>query len=108
MGLSSHVNPIPGVKPPLAYLEKYVVKDPTHSHWFWRDSKRNHGHDLKGQPSDVWKDRPNSKTLFESTGRYCVARLFIEHLVGPIPARARVRSLCGLPQCVNPSHWSTR
>ncbi len=105
MGLSSHVNPIPGVKPPIEYLEKWVLKDLEFGHWFWRDTKRNHGHDSKGQPFVVWRVRPTSKTLFESKGQYCVARLLIEATKGPIAPRARLRPTCGLPQCVNPQHW---
>jgi len=104
--LSPHKYQIPNVKPPLEYLEKHIIKDdgPGH-HWFWRDTRRNHEHDLRGQALLKWKVKPTHKTDFVSKGSYCVTRLMIEYLIGPIPKYSQYHCMCRLPQCVNPHHW---
>lgn len=104
MRIGSH-SAIPGVTPDAEYVEKYVVKDLVTGHWFWRDSRRNHGHDSRGQAFLRWSVAPTFKTQFVSTGKYNVARLLIERVRGPIKKRARVTNNCGLPQCINPDHW---
>lgn len=107
MSLSTHKPIIPGVIPPLEYLEKYVVKDDGQgAHWFWSDGRRNHGHNSAGHAILKWVVKPTHKTNFVSRGTYCVARLFIEYIIGPIPRFARIDNTCRLSQCVNPTHWS--
>lgn len=107
MGLGSH-SIIPGVMPPLEYVDKYVVKDQGTEHWFWPETRRNHSHDSRGQAYLSWKVQPSFKTQFVSRGKYNVARLLIERARGPLKKRARVVNICGLPQCINPSHWRVR
>jgi len=102
--LHPHRKPIPGVTPALAYLAKHV--DKAAGHWFWRDGRRNHGHDARGQATLRWTVTPTHKTQFVAEGVYNVARLFLEHVHGPLPAGRPLKNLCGLPQCVNPDHWS--
>ena len=102
--LNPHRSPIRGVAPGLDYLAKYV--DKASGHWFWREGRRNHAHDAQGQAVLRWKVRPTHKTLFASSGSYSVARLFLEHAYGRLPDSEKIKNLCGLPQCVNPDHWS--
>ena len=104
MRLGSH-SAIPNVVPPLEYVARYVVKDPETGHWFWTTTRRNHGHDSKGQAYLSWTVKPTFKTQFVSTGKYNVARLLIEWARGTIKKRARVANTCGLSQCINPDHW---
>lgn len=35
-----------------------------------------------------------------------VARILVETRRGPFPVRTKFLSNCGLPQCVNPDHWT--
>lgn len=105
--LAQHLHAIPGVLPPLSYLEKYIEKADLRGHWFWRDSRRNHAHSDSGHALLKWRVRPTSKTLFESHGTYTVARLLLEHQNGGLDAAARYKNACGLPQCVAPAHWTS-
>lgn len=109
MALRCHPAPIPNVQPALEYLEKHVIKDDESDHWFWRERKGKRTHDLStGQALVVWSAPATYKTDFVSRGRYNVARLFIEHTHGLIEPKAKIVSLCGLPQCINPAHWSAQ
>lgn len=103
--LLKHTSRIPNVYPGLDYLSKYVDRDLASGHWFWREGRRNHLHDSRGQARVLWKVRPTHKTSFVSEGSYSVARLLLEHAHAGLPPDFAARSVCGLPQCVNPSHW---
>lgn len=108
MALIQHPKPISNTKPPLEYLEKYVIKDTKTAHWFWNDNRRNHGHDSKGQPTLEWTVKPTHKTFFESHGKYSVMRLLYEYTFGPIESGTVISNVCGLPQCVNSAHWQVK
>lgn len=109
MALRQHPDPIPNVRPGLEYLEKHIVKDDEYGHWFWCERKGKRTHDLStGQALVAWSVPATHKTDFVSRGRYNVARLLIEHVYGAVEPRAKIESLCGLPQCVNPQHWGRR
>lgn len=101
--LNQHAKTISGVFPPVSYVEKHVIQDHVYGHVFWRETRRNHGHDSDGQAYLEWKVKPTRKTLFDSHGRYTVARLLLEHRGEAY--KAMIRCLCGLPQCINLAHW---
>ena len=104
--LPAHLSPIPGVFPTLEYIQKYIVKDPEHGdHWFWHDSRRNHRHNLTGHALVTWRVKRTARNHTKLRGEYVVARLLLEQRFGPLAPRLRIQNLCGLPQCVNPSHW---
>jgi hypothetical protein len=51
----------------------------------------------------TWKGLTGSDGTPEFRGRAAWLRAY-ELARGPVPARARVRRLCGNPNCVNPDH----
>lgn len=104
-GLSGHPSPVPGVLPSLDYLEWNVICDVEHRHMFWRERRGKRGHNTRGEATLKWSTEATHKNDFVSMGKYTVARLFIEHLIGPIEKHTHFLCLCGLPQCVNPHHW---
>lgn len=104
--LSPHPNPIDGVFPDISYVEKYVDIDSANGeHWFWRDGRSNHRHNRKGHALLSWSSKIRDRVGRPRRGEYCVARLLIAHRIGPIEPYTRFESLCGLCQCVNPTHW---
>lgn len=85
---------------------KYTDQGPyTGNHWFWRDGRRNHGHDSNGQAYVRWKVKPTAKSGYQTHGEFNVARLLVEAREGAIPPRVRYVSTCDLSQCINPAHW---
>jgi hypothetical protein len=86
---------------------KYVDKcdEVAGSHWFWRDGRSNHGHDPKGQAVLCWRTEPCAESRYLEHGVFNIARLLIMWQIGPTPSRSVFESICGLSQCVNPSHW---
>lgn len=92
----------------MEYVLKYVDSGPhPGEHWFWRDGRRNHGHNSRGQAFVRWKVRPSAASRYFTHGEFTVARLLLAAR-RPVPAGARVHNLCGLSQCVNPDHWRVR
>jgi hypothetical protein len=96
--LRSHPKAVDGARPTASYLEAYTVRDAT-SHWFWDDGRALHRHNERGQA--VVSHRGKSGRL----GIFIVARLLLETRYEGLPPRTRVTCGCGLPQCINPSHW---
>ncbi len=104
--LSSHRRTLGDVVPDAEYLAKYVDAGPYDgNHWFWRDGRRNHLHNERGQAAVRWKTRPCAASRYFSHGEFTVARLLIEQRDGAAPKYTRYVNVCGLSQCVNPDHW---
>jgi hypothetical protein len=104
--LGPHKKRLHRVVPDQGYVMKYTDQGPyPGNHWFWRDGRRNHGHDARGQAYVRWRVKPTAESGYFTHGDFNVARLLITALRGPIPPRARVANLCGLSQCINPGHW---
>lgn len=94
--------------PTLDYVMKYTDQGPyLGNHWFWRDGRRNHGHNALGQAYLRWRVRPTAASGYAEHGDFTVARLLIEARA-PIPRGVVHENGCGLPQCVNPDHWRVR
>ena len=97
--LSPHPHVVKGtVPPPMSYLERYIIKDPTHGHWFWHDAPKTHRFNVQGHAL-VSTRRKKGRSVFT------VARLLITYAMGTLPPRTRIEPLCPLPQCINPAHW---
>lgn len=106
LSLPAHLSPIRGIAPDAEYLAKYIVKDTKgFDHWFWHDGRRNHRHNLAGFALVTWKVKPTVRTDYKKRGEYVVARVLLEQRLGALQPRLRIRSRCGLPQCINPDHW---
>ena len=104
--LGPHKKALHRVVPDQVYVMKYTDQGPhPGNHWFWRDGRRNHGHDARGQAYVRWRCKLTADSGYFTHGEFNVARLLITMLRGPIPPRARVANLCGLSQCINPDHW---
>ena len=93
--------------PSQSYVMKYVdmCDEAAGSHWFWRDTRSNHGHDVRGQAVLRWRVKPCAESRYLEHGVFNVARLLIQWQIGPTPPRSVFEAVCGLSQCVNPSHW---
>ncbi len=103
--LSPHKKRLHRIVPDLDYVMKYTDQGPyPGNHWFWRDGRRNHGHDARGQAYVRWKVPPTAESGYFTHGEFNVARLLIAAR-NPIPPRACIANLCGLSQCINPDHW---
>jgi hypothetical protein len=103
--LSGHRKLLHEVFPPLDYVMKYTDQGPyPGDHWFWRDGRRNHGLDKRGQAYLRWKVKPTASSGYKVHGDFNVVRLLLAAR-GPVPPRSRYTSVCGLSQCVNPDHW---
>ncbi len=104
--LSSHKKRLHTVVPDLEYVMKYTDQGPyPGDHWFWRDGRRNHGHDKRGQAYVRWKVKPTAKSGYLEHGDFNVVRLLITARLGVLPPLTKIVLVCGLSQCVNPDHW---
>jgi hypothetical protein len=93
------------VKPPMEYLQKYLDQGPHDGgHWFWKDRRKNHGFNTRGQAIVKWKVKPCAESKWKIYGQFTVVRLLLEY-GNPLPKGVRIPNVCGLSQCVNPSHW---
>lgn len=103
--LATHAKTLNIVFPTPDYVWKYVDQGPYDGgHWFWKDGRRNHGHNKRGQAFVKWKVKPCAESGWKSHGEFTVVRLLIEQR-DPIPKGIRFMCVCGLSQCVNPTHW---
>lgn len=104
--LLAHRRRLQSVFPDHDYVMKYTDQGPhPGNHWFWKDGKRDHGHNEAGLAYLRWKVKPSAASGYQAHGEFTVARLLIEHREGPLPPRARWENTCGLSQCINPDHW---
>lgn len=107
--LSRHPKAVSGRTPDMSYVERYVDRDAENgNHWFFRDTRRNHRHNRAGHPLLSWSFKVPGHPRQRLRGEYCVTRLMIEAVTGPIEPYTRFTSVCGLSQCVNPDHWRRR
>lgn len=103
--LGWHKKRLHEVVPDLEYVMKYTDQGPyPGNHWFWRDGRRNHGHDERGQAYLRWVVNPTAVSGWKTHGDFNVARLLIAAR-SPQPKGASFESQCGLSQCINPDHW---
>ncbi len=103
--LGHHRKRLHDVFPDMSYVMKYTDQGPhPGNHWFWRDGRRNHGHDAKGQAYLRWKVRPTADSGYLTHGEFNVARLHIAAVRGA-PKGSAFENTCGLSQCINPAHW---
>jgi hypothetical protein len=104
--LSSHKKRLHTVVPDMSYVMKYTDQGPyPGNHWFWRDGRRNHGLDKRGQAYLRWTVKPTPKSGYLTHGDFNVVRLLITARRGELPPRTKIVLECGLSQCVNPDHW---
>lgn len=97
--LSPHLRAPNAVRPTPSYLETYIVSDKT-GHWFWDVRPYGHRHNQQGQAVvSTYADRTHGKGIFT------VARLLLEDRYKGLPSRTKIECKCGLPQCINPTHW---
>lgn len=105
--LSRHVNPIPNYVPKLDAVLRHVRKTDRGDHWYVRDGKRPPvRHNYRSHAFIKLRAPASAATLFRDRGEYCVARLLIELTLPPFPPRTGFTNNCGLPECVNPQHWT--
>ena len=65
--------------PPPDYVMKYTDQGPyPGNHWFWRDGRRNHGHNALGQAILRWRVKPTAASGYAEHGEFTVIRLLIE------------------------------
>ena len=104
--LSSHKRRLHRVTPDLSYVMKYTDQGPyPGNHWFWKDGRRNHGFDARGQAYVRWKVKPTAESGYLTHGDFNVVRLLIAARRGELLPRTKIVLECGLSQCVNPDHW---
>lgn len=106
--LSSHARRLHTVVPDMSYVTKYTDQGPyPGNHWFWRDGRRNHGHNKRGQAVVRWVVKPSASSGWKTHGDFTIARLWIDYRQ-PVPRGAPIYSVCGLSQCINPDHWRAK
>jgi len=104
--LSSHKKRLHTVVPDMSYVMKYTDQGPyPGDHWFWKDGRRNHGFDKRGQAYVRWVVKPTAASGYLTHGDFNVVRLMITARRGELLPRTKIVLECGLSQCVNPDHW---
>lgn len=104
--LSPHRKPLHRVFHDMSYVMKYTIQtSDAGSHWFWHEGRKGHRHNALGHAFLAWRVKPTADSGWREHGDFCVARLHLAALYAAIVPRTRIASICGLPQCINPSHW---
>ena len=104
--LPPHPRAVDASRPTAAYLDTYIMRDAT-GHWFWDDNRSTHRHNQLGHAivAAYANSHPGRRAKKGERGTFCVARLLLEARYCGLPPRTRIACACGLPQCINPSHW---
>ena len=104
--LSPHRKTLNRVFPDMSYVTKYTIQtSDAGSHWFWHDGRKGHRHNALGHAFLAWRVKPTADSGWREHGDFCVARLHLAALYTAVVPRSRIASICGLPQCINPTHW---